>query len=317
MNLHDLNVFATAARLSSVTKAAKTLATVQSNVTARVRSLERELGVQLFYRHHHGITLTQKGRDLLPYARQMLALAQNAREKVSNNPEVNGILRIGSLQSTASARLPDILKTYVSRYKKVDIAVETGTAAELVGRVLDHSLDGAFVSGPVDHSELVGVRAFVEELVLITPRAYRTVKDYLAKGPVPKVLVLKPGCSYRQRLERLLARDGIDLLDEMEFGTLDGIIGCVSAGLGMTMFPRSLIERSARQSDVRMHTLSPEDSRVETLFITHKLQVRSSAMDRLIEVITANSPSKNSGAATERIYGLVCGITRKHIRMSP
>jgi DNA-binding transcriptional LysR family regulator len=288
MNLHDLNVFATAARLGSVTKAAKLLATVQSNVTARIRSLERELGVQLFYRNHHGITLTRKGHDLLPYAQQMLALMQNAKESVSNHKEVQGTLRIGSLQSTASARLPEVLKAYVTRYNQVDIAVETGTTAELLGRVLDHSLDGAFVTGPADHSDLVAVPAFVEELVLVTPAAYRTVKEYLAKGPVPKVLVLKPGCSYRQKLELFLSRQGMDLLDEMEFGTLDGIIGCVSAGLGITLFPRSVIERSTRRNEVRIHTLKKEDSRVETLFVTHKVHVRSSAMERWLEVIAKN-----------------------------
>ena len=75
MDLHDLNVFATAARLGSVTKAAKSLSTVQSNVTARIRLLERELDVQLFDRTHRGITLTPKGQQLLPYAQEMLTLA--------------------------------------------------------------------------------------------------------------------------------------------------------------------------------------------------------------------------------------------------
>ena len=68
MDLHDLNVFATAARLGSVTKAAKSLSTVQSNVTARIRLLERELAVQLFDRTHRGITLTPKGDGTTEFA---------------------------------------------------------------------------------------------------------------------------------------------------------------------------------------------------------------------------------------------------------
>src|SRR5215467_11515267 len=107
MDLHDLNVFATAARLGSVTKAAKSLSTVQSNVTARIRLLERELDVQLFDRTHRGITLTPKGQQLLPYAQQMLALAEQARTAVASTTDVRGTLRIGSIHSTASARLPE------------------------------------------------------------------------------------------------------------------------------------------------------------------------------------------------------------------
>jgi len=287
MNLHDLNIFATAARLGSVTKSAKALATVQSNVTTRIRLLEEELGAPLFHRHHHGITLTKKGRELLPYAQQLLALAQKARETVGNYPAAPGSLRIGSLQSTASVRLPEILQAFFAQCHNVDLAVETGTAAELTASVLAYRVDGAFVSGPVDHAELNAVPAFVEELVLLTPLAYPTLAKYLAGTPLPKVLVFKPGCFYRQKLEAYLAHAGAGPLNEMEFGTLDGIIGCVSAGLGITLLPRSVIEASGRRRQVRIHELPRAAARVETLFITHKSQIVSSALERLIAVIVA------------------------------
>lgn len=287
MNNHDLKIFATAARLGSITKAAKSLCTVQSNVTTRIRVLEEELGVQLFHRNHAGITLTRKGHELLPYAQQVVALVQKAKETVSNSSEVRGALRLGSLQSTAAVRLPEILREYVPKYNQVDVAVETGTAAELTERVLDYSVDGAFVAGPVAHHDLESVLAFVEEVVLVTPVAYRTVHEYLAKDPVPKVLVFKVGCFYRHMLEGYLSEAGVDLLNEMEMSTIEGIIGCVSAGLGITMLPRSVIERMTRREQVRIHKLPKDASRVETLFITNKAQVRSSAMERLIEVIVS------------------------------
>ena len=129
MDIHDLTVFAAAARHGSVTKAAQSLSTVQSNVTTRIRLLETELNVQLFHRSHRGITLTEKGQRLLPYAQQMLSLVENAKAAVSDSGEVRGTLQIGALQSTASARLPDVLKVYASRYAQVAIAVETGTSA--------------------------------------------------------------------------------------------------------------------------------------------------------------------------------------------
>ncbi|MEI9897370.1 MAG: LysR family transcriptional regulator [Chthoniobacter sp.] len=289
MNLNDLNVFAAAARFGSITKAAHSLSTVQSNVTARIRSLEDELGVQLFHRNPRGIRLTAKGLELLPYAQQTMALVQQATAAVSNNKEVQGILRIGSLQSTASTRLPDVLKAYVEKHRKVDIAIESGTAAELIEKVVDYRLDGAFVAGPVP-AELEAMVAFVEELVMVTPVAYRSLNAYLRQGPITKVLVFKAGCFYREKLERYLASTGTDVLQEMEFGTLDGIIGCVSAGLGITMLPRSVVERSARRKDVRVHALAPEDRVVETLFIAHRTPTQSPALARFKEVIAAGRP---------------------------
>jgi DNA-binding transcriptional LysR family regulator len=288
MELHDLNVFVTAARFGSVTRAATALSTVQPNVTARIRLLERELAVQLFHRTHRGITLTAKGKELLPYAQQMLALAQSAKAAMGNLRDVGGTLEIGSLQSTASARLPELLKAYAAKHDRVDISIATGTAAELTAKVLECRLDGAFVAGVEDHPELDIVASFVEELVMVTPASYRSVRDYFKKGPHAKVLVFKVGCHYRQRLERYLAAEGIAMLSQMELGTLDGIIGCVAAGLGITMLPRSVVERSARRGDVAVHTLATPYRHVDTQFITRKAQVRSPALERLIDVIRSD-----------------------------
>jgi len=285
MDLHDLNIFATTARVGSITRAADSLATVQSNVTTRIRLLEQELGTKLFHRNHSGVTLTRKGEELLPYAHQMLALALKAKETVVEKQEVAGPLRIGSSQTTAAVRLPGLLKSYLDRYPQVDVAVETGIAAEMIARVREGSVEGAFVAGHPPHPDLTEVLAFVEEVVIVTPLAYASVDEYLAKCAIPKVLVFKVGCFYRQKLERFLVREGVDRLTEMEFGTLDGIIGCVGAGLGMTLLPLSVIERSRLRDDVRVHPLPREASYTETVFVTHRAMARSSALERLIDQI--------------------------------
>jgi DNA-binding transcriptional LysR family regulator len=132
---------------------------------------------------------------------------------------------------------------------------------------------------------------------MITPAAYRTVKAYLRQSTLPKLLVFKIGCHYRQRLERYLGAEGIAVLSPMEFGTIDGIVGCVAAGLGMSMLPRSVIERSSRRKEVSIHTLAKPHRYVETQFVTHKAQVRSLALARLIDVITSQR-AKTARAGT-------------------
>jgi DNA-binding transcriptional LysR family regulator len=285
MDIHDLTVFAAAARHGSVTKAAQSLSTVQSNVTTRIRLLETELNVRLFHRNHRGITLTQKGQRLLPYAQQMLSLIEHAKAAVSDTREVGGTLHIGALQSTATARLPDVLKTYAARHSRVDISVETGTSVDLIAKVLESKLDGAFVSGIEDHPSLDVVTSYVEELVVITPAAFRSVKSYLKQSALAKTLVFKIGCHYRQRLEQYLGAEGVGMLSPMDFGTIDGIIGCVAAGLGISLLPRSVVERSSRRKEIALHQLPKAHRYVETQFVTHKAQVQSLALTRLIDVI--------------------------------
>jgi DNA-binding transcriptional LysR family regulator len=287
MNINDITVFAATARLGSITKASEELSTVQSNVTARIRTLEQELGAKLFHRNHTGVTLTHKGEELLPYAQQILALMQKTKEVVSEKNHIDGLLRIGSGHSTAAVRLPALLKQYVSKYSHVDITIETGIATELINKVLECRVDGAFISGAVNHPDLVSILAFEEELVVVTPLEYHSIAQYLTECPIPKALVLRVGCFYRQKLESFLCQEGVNRLAELEFATLDGIIGCVGAGLGIAMLPRAVIERSGYHDEVRMHTLPKEVSYAETLFVTHRALVRSNALDRLIDEVAA------------------------------
>jgi DNA-binding transcriptional LysR family regulator len=285
VNVADLNVFAADARYGSITKAARRLNTVQSNVTTRLRLLEEELGVSLFQRHHQGVTLTRSGRDLLPYAHQLDVLLQKARDAVSANQATRGALRLGSMETTAAARLPALLRKYVPAHRNVDVAIETGTTRTLTQAVLEYRLDGAFVAGPVEVDELEPTRAFMEELVLVSSPEYKSVPSALAEGKIPKVFVFRVGCSYRQKLERFLAGRGLTLVNQLEMGTLEGIIGCVSAGLGITMMPFSVVESYVKRQEVAVHRLSPADARIETVFISRRDLVRSPALEEFMAML--------------------------------
>lgn len=285
MEFSDLNLFATIARHGNITKAAQRLNTVQSNVTTRLRLLEQELGVPLFQRHHQGVTLTRAGHDLLPFAHQAEALIQKAKDTVSNNGKPHGTLRLGSMETTAAARLPLLLKAYGPVHRNVDIAVETGTTRNLIQAVLEYRVDGAFVAGPVEHDDLQATLSFVEELVLVSALRYRSLESALREGTIHKLFVFRVGCSYRQRLERFLGARGITLINQLEFGTIEGILGCVSAGLGVTMLPLSVVEPYARRKEVAVHRISPEDARSETVFITRRDTLRSLALEEFLRTL--------------------------------
>ena len=231
MDAADLRVFQSVAVTGSMNKAALELNTVQSNITARIKSLEDEVGFALFERTNRGVTLTAAGRRLLPFAARAARLLDDARRAVADEGTPSGALVVGSLETTAALRLSPILAEFAATYPAVDLSLRTGTSCELVDQVLDRSLEGAYVCGPVNHPDLL-VESFVrEELVILTAPA---VADFeiLAAKPDLKIVVLRAGCSYRLRLEAMLARRGIVGVRQLEFGTLEAIISCVGAGLG-------------------------------------------------------------------------------------
>jgi DNA-binding transcriptional LysR family regulator len=98
--------------------------------------------------------------------------------------------------------------------------LRTGTTAELVEAVLRRRLEGAFVCGPVEHGELDVVTAFSEELVLLAAPAVASLRTAI-DGTHRRMVVLKAGCSYRQRLENVLARRGMQTPRLLKFGTVE------------------------------------------------------------------------------------------------
>jgi len=296
MDAADLKVFEAVARLKNMGRAAEELHTVQSNVTARVRRLEDELGIALFERHARGVEPTRAGLRLLPYARNVALLLAEARRAALDDDVPRGPLLIGSLETTAALHLTELLSDYVAAHREVDFTLRTGTTAELLEQVLDNRLEGAFLCGPVAHPDLIAERAFVEELVLLTAAPVRSI-DALAEDKNLRIIVLRRGCSYRQRLEEVLARRGIPA--PLEFGTLEAVFGCVSAGLGVTMLPRAVIGRIWGDGKVAVHALAPHDGIVETLFVRRRDGYVSSALAAFLDAMPRVLAAKKLPAAAE------------------
>lgn len=282
MDAADLRVFEAVARLGGMSRAAAELHTVQSNVTARVRLLEQELGTPLFHRHSRGVTLTPAGLRLLPYAARVRVLLEDARRAARDDGTPRGRLTIGSLETTAALRLSPMLAEYAAAYPEVDLVLTTGTTGELIEAVLEHKVEGAFVCGPVDHPDLEEEVAFQEELVILTAPSVRQLDQLTGMGEV-KIVVLRAGCSYRQRLEAILARRGVIGPRRLEFGTLEAIFACVGAGLGVTLLPRSLIGPVWREGRVAVHELPPGEAHVDTLFVRGRDAFASSGLIAFLE----------------------------------
>jgi DNA-binding transcriptional LysR family regulator len=280
MDFSDLQTFAAVARCGGITRAAGELNTVQSNVTNRIRALEAEIGTPLFERRARGMSLTDAGRRLLPYADRLKALTNEALAAARDDGVAKGPLAIGSMETTAAVRLPPLLARFHQRCPEVQLSLRTGPTAILAEAVIGSTLDGAFVAGPIDHPDLVSEVAFKEELVLLTSRRWKNLASLRAGTPAsgPTILVFRTGCSYRQRLEQLMSELGWPSAVRLEFGTLDGIIGCVAADMGVTLLPRAVAERSEQGGSVRLHTVSGQHRRVETLFIRRRAAYEGSAL---------------------------------------
>jgi len=143
-------------------------------------------------------------------------------------------------------------------------------------------LEGAFVAGPVHHQELSEETLFLEDLVLVSSRSIRNFND-LSKVETLKAIVFRQGCSYRQRLASIL--DGLSIrYVVMEFASLDAIVTCITAGVGITLLPKTLVERLWTGQSVTVHELPADQAQVETVFVRRHDYHPTSALNAFLRM---------------------------------
>jgi DNA-binding transcriptional LysR family regulator len=285
MDVKDLKVFEAVARCQGINRAAGELNTVQSNVTGRVRLLEAELGVALFERRPSGMKLTAAGERLLPYALEVRAAINNAKRALTDVGAPSGQLMIGMRRSTSAVHLTGLLESYLAAYPAMDVRIRTEPSPLLTELVLQHRLDGAFVCNPIEHRDLVGETIFNEELVVLAPDHIPSLE---AIGRDTRLVVLGEGSLYHRQLEAMLRRRGIDGLRVIELGTLENIVGCVRAGLGITLLPHAIMS-ALPMHRVCAHRVSDEDCRVQTIFIRRRDGFVSSALSAFLSIARAHA----------------------------
>lgn len=263
-----------------MSRAASELHMVQSNVTARVRQLEEELGKPLFVRHSRGVTLNEAGQRLLSFSSRIDALFHEAVAAVKEEGVPTGELRIGALEQTLSARLPRVLQEYTTRFPAVSLAITAGNTSDLIAEVLDQKLHGAFVRGPVHQPGLNAESIFREELLLVTGQATHRLQDL--HGAEVKAFVLAEGCSYRDLLSGIL--DGCGIRHQvLAVASFDAIRSLVQSNVGVTLLPREFLTKLWKDAAVSVHEL-PHGALVETAFITRTDQALSSALQAFLSL---------------------------------
>ncbi|MBS4206502.1 LysR family transcriptional regulator [Bacillus sp. FJAT-50079] len=281
MDLKDLSIFMKVVEFGNISKAAKELNYVQSNVSARIQKLEEELHTPLFHRHNRGMVMTPEGRQLLEYAEKIVSLVTDMKKAFHHSETPTGKLEIGSVETVI--KLPFILSSYNKRYEHIDLSLTTGVTDQLIDEVLNYRLDGAFVTGRGSrvHPDLIQYDVFDEELVLISDTNPATLEQ-LKERPF---LVFNRGCGYRSKLEEWLRDEQVAPSKLMEMGTLETILGSVYSGLGVSFVPRSTVKHHEERGLIQCHEVPEQYSKIQTVFIRKKDAFLTASLEKFIDTI--------------------------------
>jgi DNA-binding transcriptional LysR family regulator len=292
MDLAALEIFKAVVDHGGVNRAAERLHRVPSNVTTRIKQLEEKLGTQLFIRDGRRLALSAEGQVLLGYANRLLQLSAEARAAVCGGPP-RGKMTIGSLESTAAARLPAVLAKYHALYPEVELELVTGTSGALVSRLHERAIEAAFVAEPFNAAGLMSQLAFVEEIVLITAKGGDPIRPPKGMRDVT-LIAFANGCSYRRRLEAWLRAGKVHADRIIEFQSYHAIIACVAAGTGIAVVPRSVLELTAAGAEVKVIRLPAAVARARTQLVWRPSH-HSTALEALKKLVVLRSVAKRAG----------------------
>ena len=138
MDIRSLSVFVEAAELGSFTRAGQKLGYAQPTVSVQIKQLEQELGVPLFERIGHTITLTHEGRYALVQAQKILRTCQEMVRGVDANQQPMGTVRMATADSLCSPLVAHHFAAFRRKYPGVHLQLRTAGTETLLG-LLDHN----------------------------------------------------------------------------------------------------------------------------------------------------------------------------------
>lgn len=279
MELIDLKVFLSIAEEGSISRAAERLEYVQSNVTARIRKLESELGVALFYRHSKGVTLSEKGIVLRKYALTIMNLSEEAVKEVRETSYPSGPFAIGVVETVTCGNFMNILSDFQLQYPDVSLSLITGTSSELLAKVLNYQLDGAFITGDIKSPQLICEYTMQEQVKLLTQKTDEVYPDLSNT----KWAVFPEGCPFRAILEEWLGSKGIPLVNMIEISSLETLLSCVRSGLAATLLPQSVL--TGAYKSLGAFTLPAAFGCTQTNLVRRNAPFSSKALTAFVEMV--------------------------------
>ncbi|MCB2312116.1 LysR family transcriptional regulator [Clostridium tagluense] len=293
MEIRHLQTFITIVQLGGFTKTAKHLGYAQSTITSHIQILENELGEVLFDRLGKKIVLTNVGKELVPYAKQMLNIYKEIKNITSEPNGVSGDLIIGAVESLSIYRLGEILKEYKKSYPKVNIILKNSICSDLRSKLHSGELDIIFTIEPqIMDTDLIVKNLKDERMIIIgAPDADLEFlsTDFENEVARESIIFSEKGCSFRIAFENYLKQKKIKYANPLEFSSIEATKKCVMNGLGISFLPFYTVRNEIKEKSLKIVELKESFHKFSTQLAYHKNKSISLPMSKLIEITLKNS----------------------------
>lgn len=295
MNLKQLEAFVQVAEGGSFSKAAKELFLTQPTISAHIASLEKELSVRLFVRNTKEVGLSEDGKDLYKYARQIVDLEKKIEERFGGKDTgEKHCITIAASTIPAQYLLPKVLIRFNEKYPEEQIKIIETDSTKVVTQIVEHMADVGFTGTVLEKKHCKYIPFYKDELVVITPNTekYRKLKqespDDIRWILKEHVIMREEGSGTRKEAKKQLKRAGVnpselDIIASIE--NQETIKKSVRQGMGVSVLSRLATKDETRDGYVLAFPIPKADDGRDINLVYNKNYQLSGSAERFIKVV--------------------------------
>jgi DNA-binding transcriptional LysR family regulator len=301
MELDQLKLFTDLVREQSFTKVAAKNFLTQPAVSLRIRNLEEELGTKLLERTTRRVLVTEEGRILYDYARDILSKAEEAKAVLlERQDKMIGSVRLATVHSIGLHELPSYLKRYISKYPQVGLHIDYQTGDVVYRIVQEGEADLGLVAYPEPVPSLITLPFLEDELVAICNEDHPLAK----RGTIrlqdlndQRFIAFDEGLPTRKAIDAVLSRRHVRVDIRMQSGNIEILKKMVEVGLGVSLVPRFSVQAEVEHGQLRSLPISDYSFKRPLALIHRKGKSLSRPMQAFIALLTEGVPPAEQPAA--------------------
>lgn len=260
MDSNLLKVFVAVAQKNSISLGAKKLKVTQTNVSLRIKQLEKNLGFELFHRVPKGVLLTKEGEKVLPLAIDIVEKVKEAQNQIRNIKKQDSLI-IASTYSNTKMRLIPLLQKLNEDHANIKLELVTNNTITIKQMLVEYKVDIAFINNEPSHEDIVLLKRYENELLFVESKRKCSKNTILGHQDI---------CAFFNGAKKYYEYLGIEDYEVLELANFEVILACVELGMGSTILPKSIVKKYGYLSKVKCTEVSKDIVDIPTCLVYRK-----------------------------------------------
>lgn len=292
MDIRHFKTFKSIIEEGNFSNAAMKLGYTQSTVTSQIQQLEQELSIKLFQKIGRNMVLTTLGKELIPYANELLNTVKKIESIGKYGENITGELKIAVAESLMSYKLQTVLSLFKEKAPNVKLSIISLNCYAIKNILSNGEVDlGLMYHVGSQNDNLTTVKLSDFNLALICSSLFKQENLDFCK-PNQKIntslIINEVESIYRKIIESYFFDKNIFLNNTIQLGSIEAIKKCVASNLGISFLPRFTVEEELENGKLKELNVGCSDAKVTAIYAYHKNKWISPAMSLFIELVREN-----------------------------